>query len=69
MINTRTKTKYIPQKAKGKQSLNVLDVLSVKRRIPDYRGYSAFKREIENMPLLPEEYEALCKRAAERYGL
>ena len=67
---TSTKTRYIPQKADGKQSLNALDVLSVKRRRgPDYRGYSDEMRQIHALPLTQEEYKIMQNAAAERHGL
>ena len=36
---------------------------------PDYDGYRSEKREIENMPLTPCEYEKAVKQAAKKYKI
>ena len=36
---------------------------------PDYRAYSAAKRELESKPLSPEQYDREVKRLAKKYGI
>ena len=65
----RTKTRPKSKQTDISRSFMALNIMSGREKAPDYIGYNRATRRLEDMPLMPDEYERKKKSLAERYGV